>query len=248
MQGQAGRIEVSLDRFDATPEFAHAEPEVVAGLYARLTVSDSGPGMDATTRRRLFEPFFTTGEPATTAGLGLSVVHGVTRRHGGAIRVWSERGAGTRMELYFPARELPVDLATDRDTRSLVALDLTERVIWRYHPNVMLSGAGEAADMVLGQVKGALLRPVREYDCSKDVSLPSDGGTLILRHVASLDSAQQVLLLQWLDAHAGNSQVVCMTAMPLLPLVEHGAFLGQLFYRLNTIHLQCDAEQGFQDL
>jgi len=109
MQGRPGRIETVLERFDATPEFVRAEPDLVVGPYARLIVIDNGPGMDELTKRRLFEPFFTTGEPATTVGLGLSVVHGVTKRHGGAIRVWSEPAGGTRFELYFPARDLPVD-------------------------------------------------------------------------------------------------------------------------------------------
>jgi hypothetical protein len=133
----------------------------------------------------------------------------------------------------------------DRDVRGRVSLALPELVTLRSHPNLMLSGATEAAESVLDQVKVALLRPVREFDCTKDLSLPSHGGTLILRHVSSLDSAQQVSLLQWLDTHAGNSQVVSLAAVPLFPLVERGAFLDQLFYRLNTVHLECDTEQGF---
>jgi hypothetical protein len=241
MQGSAGRIEVVLERFDATPEFVQAELEFVVGPYARLTVSDGGSGMEDTTKRHLFEPFFTTGEPATTSGLGLSVVHGVIKRHGGAIRVWSEERAGTRLDLYFPVRDVP--LSHDVPTR--VSLDLAELVTLRFHPNLMLTGAAEVTEPVLDQVRGALLRPVRELDCTKHVSLPSDGGTLILRHVASLDSAQQISLLQWLDTHVGNSQVVSLAAEPLFLLLERGAFLDRLYYRLNIVHRQCDIDQGF---
>jgi len=61
MHGRGGVIGVVLERFEATSEFVQAEPDLVVGAYARLTVSDGGSGMDATTRRRLFEPFFTTG-------------------------------------------------------------------------------------------------------------------------------------------------------------------------------------------
>jgi PAS domain S-box-containing protein len=241
MQGSAGRIEVVLERFDATPEFVQAELEFVVGPYARLTVSDGGSGMEDTTKRHLFEPFFTTGEPATTSGLGLSVVHGVIKRHGGAIRVWSEERAGTRLDLYFPVRDVP--LSHDVPTR--VSLDVAELVTLRFHPNLMLTGAAEVTEPVLDQVRGALLRPVRELDCTKHVSLPSDGGTLILRHVASLDSAQQISLLQWLDTHVGNSQVVSLAAEPLFLLLERGAFLDRLYYRLNIVHRQCDIDQGF---
>jgi signal transduction histidine kinase len=101
-----GCIEVALDRFDARVQSVQTEPDMVVGPYARLSVTDSGPGMDEVTKRRLFEPFFTTAEPANTVGLGLSVVHGIIKRHGGTIRVWSEPGLGTRMDLYFPARSL----------------------------------------------------------------------------------------------------------------------------------------------
>jgi signal transduction histidine kinase len=106
MSDRDGLIELMVDRFEATAELVQAEPDLVVGPYARITVSDNGAGMDERTRRRLFEPFFTTKEPSGT-GLGLSVVHGVMARHGGTIRVRSELGAGSRFELYFPARTLP---------------------------------------------------------------------------------------------------------------------------------------------
>jgi signal transduction histidine kinase/DNA-binding response OmpR family regulator len=75
------------------------------GRYARVTVADTGIGVDEATRRRMFEPYFSTKPVGEGTGLGLAVVHGIVARHGGAIRVDSARGEGTRVELYFPLSE-----------------------------------------------------------------------------------------------------------------------------------------------
>jgi CheY-like chemotaxis protein len=72
-----------------------------------LSVQDNGPGMDARTLQRIFEPFFTTKPVGQGTGLGLPVVHGVMRNHGGAVDVYSIPGQGSRFTLYFPPAEAP---------------------------------------------------------------------------------------------------------------------------------------------
>ena len=81
-------------------EVPNALPD--GGAAVRLSVTDSGCGMDEPTRQRIFDPFFTTKPVNEGTGLGLSVVHGIVTGHKGAIKVASEPGHGTRFDIFFP--------------------------------------------------------------------------------------------------------------------------------------------------
>jgi PAS domain S-box-containing protein len=75
------------------------------GLFACLTVADTGVGMDTETRERLFDPFFTTKGFGRGAGMGLPVVYGIIQQHNGAIAISSERSKGTEFKIYLPISE-----------------------------------------------------------------------------------------------------------------------------------------------
>ncbi len=104
---RGGAIEVRFDRCDVAPGARADAPQLAEGRYARITVRDDGPGIDAKTLQRIFEPFFTTKPVGEGTGLGLSVVHGIMKNHRGAVTVHSEVGTGTSFELLFPVCEQP---------------------------------------------------------------------------------------------------------------------------------------------
>jgi PAS domain S-box-containing protein len=102
MLERGGVLEVSLvpvemDRADAA-EYHDLEP----GHYLKLSVSDTGHGMDRNTMERIFDPYFTTKEKGSGTGLGLAVVHGIVKSHGGKILVESELGVETAFHVFIP--------------------------------------------------------------------------------------------------------------------------------------------------
>ena len=106
MQQQGGVLDVALETVVVDADEARRRPDLREGRYVRLTISDTGHGMDRATIDRIFEPFFTTKAPGEGTGLGLSVVHGVVRSHDGVIGVTSELGRGTTFQIHFPVYEV----------------------------------------------------------------------------------------------------------------------------------------------
>ena len=105
MREKPGTLGIEIKALTVTPEFVLTHPDLRPGSYVRLSVSDSGTGMDRLTLARIFEPFFTTKAVGEGTGLGLAMVHGIMKGHDGAVFVTSQPGQGTEFHLYFPALE-----------------------------------------------------------------------------------------------------------------------------------------------
>jgi len=114
MHGLAhGVMEIWLDNTDLDYHAVTGFGDLMPGSYLRLMVNDNGHGMDESTMERIFDPFFSTKGQAEGTGLGLSVIHGIVCKHGGAISVQSKPGEGAMFSVYLPRIDTPKQITTD---------------------------------------------------------------------------------------------------------------------------------------
>jgi PAS domain S-box-containing protein len=113
MLPQGGHLRVVLEELDIKTEENALHGPVAAGAYVRLAVIDTGCGIQEELKYRIFEPFFTTKTHGQGTGMGLAVVLGAVQAHGGAIRLDSEPGKGTRFEILLPAIKSSRELEPD---------------------------------------------------------------------------------------------------------------------------------------
>ena len=102
MEEKGGTLTIELIQVNIDTSTAKLYPNLNEAEYVKLSVTDTGPGMDEETQERIFEPFFTTKTLDKGTGLGLSVVHGIVRGHKGDIHVHSRIGKGTTFHVYLP--------------------------------------------------------------------------------------------------------------------------------------------------
>ena len=173
---------------------------ILGGFYVCIEVSDNGCGMDEETQAKIFEPFFTT--KFTGRGLGMAAVMGIVKAHGGALKVRSEVGVGTKIKVYFPATsrvpKLPVEDITDSQWRGqgTVLLVDDEDAIRRVS-SLMLESMGfdvliaadglEALEIYAkhkSEIRGVLL----------DLTMPNVSGEEVFHELRKMDSQLPVIL------------------------------------------------------
>ena len=195
-------LETANVRLDDTYRTQHTY--VVPGDYVRLTVSDTGVGMNSEVRARIFEPFFTTKESGKGTGLGLSTVYGIVKQSGGYIEVYSEPGRGTSFKIHFPrvvqtaddaSRRVPsgsdmrgsetILLVEDnKQLRELAALVLTSRGY-----RVLSASNFEEVETICKREKGKI------HLLLTDVVMPRVSGTEIARFVAERRPQTRILYM-----------------------------------------------------
>jgi two-component system, cell cycle sensor histidine kinase and response regulator CckA len=159
-----GRLLIEMANVELDAAYARVHAMVQPGHYVRLSVSDTGHGMDPATQARIFEPFFTTKKEGKGTGLGLATVYGIVKQSGGYVWVYSEPGRGTTFKIYLPRvfeaseRGAPASLypAGLRGTETVLLVEddeelrkMTAEVLRRFGFDVMqVSSAEDALDLV----------------------------------------------------------------------------------------------------
>jgi PAS domain S-box-containing protein len=198
-----GRLLIETAGVELDTSYVRLHPEVNAGRYVMLAVSDSGLGMDQETRQRIFEPFFTTKPAGHGTGLGLSMVQGIVVQSGGHINVYSEPGRGTTFKIYLPA---VAEAAADADRPAAVeALGGNETILVvedlaevRDYAVAALQAYGYRV-IQAGNASEALLSCEREPDSIHlvltDVVMPNLGGPELASRIEKLRPGIKVLLM-----------------------------------------------------
>ena len=187
---------VVLDK-DYTKAFG-AKP----GNYVKLSISDTGAGMDEPTRKRIFEPFFTTKEMGRGTGLGLASAYGIIKNHGGIINVDSEKDKGTVFDIYLPASEKEVTMEEQklaeeilRGTESILLLD-DEKMILDVGESILRQMGYEVMPVISGKDAIEAFRKNKdEIDLViLDMIMPDMGGGEVYDRIKEIKPHIKVLL------------------------------------------------------
>jgi CheY-like chemotaxis protein len=172
------------------------------GRYVRLTVADTGTGMDEATRARAFEPFFTTKEKGKGTGLGLSTVFGIAHQSGGAVSLDSAPGQGTRVIIHLPHTDAapsvtaPAPVAEARGSETILLAEdddqvrhLASTVLQQRGYRVLQASNGGEALLLCEQHEGAIELLIT------DVVMPRMSGRHLAERLAPLRPAMKVLYM-----------------------------------------------------
>lgn len=189
------------------------------GTYMKLSVSDTGCGMDRRTQSHIFEPFFTTKEEGKGSGLGLSTVFGIVTQCGGGIDVASRVGHGTKFDVYFPGIESDVPVATPpqdvgqpkRGTETILLVEddpsvrnLVRDELRKLGYRVLEAKNGVEACLLATQQAGALNLLLT------DVVMPGMGGRELAQHLSVIKPDLKILFISgYIDnvgLHVGHEE------------------------------------------
>jgi len=203
-------------------------PDTLPGHYAVLTATDTGVGMDTATQARIFEPFFTTKGPGEGTGLGLAVIYGIVRQARGAVRVTSEKGAGTTFTIFWPAAPSAA-LASARGTMPLESRRAGGRVLLiEDEPTVrritcrVLEDSGFEVSMAADGAEGLaclarLKTEGRRPDVVlSDISMPVLNGREVAAQMLVSDPDLPVVLVSGYDEVEGASATLANVPFPVV--------------------------------
>jgi CheY-like chemotaxis protein len=215
-QAMPGGGELTLSTENVILDETFVKPhKLKPGRYVKISVTDTGIGMDEATRQRVFEPFFTTKGRGRGTGLGLASAYGIIKNHGGIVTLYSERGIGTTFNLYLPvsASATVEDAALDRrvikgsetilivDDEDIV-LDVGVEVLKTLGYKVLSARSGPDAIEIYRQKTGEIDMVIL------DMIMPQMGGGRVFDAMQGINPGVKVLLASGYSLNGQASNIL----------------------------------------
>jgi len=212
---QGGKLLLETENL-VLAEGDHAKPYALKqGKYIRISVTDTGIGMDPATLERIFEPFFTTKEVGRGSGLGLASAYGIIKNHNGIIDVSSEVGQGTTFKIYLPVSDKEVlqeDCGNGRTYKGRETLLLVD-------DEKMIADVGKGMLEKLGYrvlLADSGIRALELYEAQRDsidliildMIMPDMGGSETFDQLKAMDPSIRVLLCSGYSLNGQASQIM----------------------------------------
>jgi PAS domain S-box-containing protein len=208
-----GRLRIATRNIAIDMADGHSDLDILPGRYLELTVSDTGIGMDEETLKNIYDPFFTTKEIGKGTGLGLAMVYGIVKSHGGRIACHSLPGEGTRFTIYLPAAASETAAVESKpaarpeggnETILLVddedfVRDLGGRILGGFGYRVLTAETGERALETFRGRQGAIDLVIL------DVIMPGMGGSRCLEELLKIDPRLPVIVASGYSADGPGS-------------------------------------------
>ncbi|MBN2078100.1 MAG: response regulator [Spirochaetes bacterium] len=237
----SGTLAIETGNADIDDESNCSLPDAHPGSYAFVAIEDTGTGMAKDTRDQMFEPFFSTKPPEMGTGLGLSVVYGIVRQHGGWIDVSSERKKGTSIKVFLPAassENSPVEPITETKEDSAGGGGCI--LLVEDHNNVRAFASRVLRDkgytvIEAGGAKEAIIRfSERDGDIDllfSDVVLPGKNGIQLAEELMSMNPRLKVLLS---SGYTGQRSQIDTIAEKNYPFLQKPYSMHDLIQSINT--------------
>jgi len=197
-----GNLVVSLEKIHVDEHFCMTHPEAVKRDYWKISVRDTGVGMDSTTVSKVFVPFFTTKEKGKGTGLGLSMVYQIVQQHKGFIDIYSEVEIGTTFNVYLPVlytHDLPEDMKVVRELPKGHGLILVvdDEEILRHTARLILEKCGYEVITADNGEEGVRIYKEKQHEIRAvlmDLVMPKKSGEQAYLELKEINKDVKVLL------------------------------------------------------
>jgi len=201
MEETGGKLTITLKEVELAAKDLK-DPAMIPGPHVCLSVADTGPGMDQGNIARIFDPYFTTKEEGKGTGLGLAVVHGIVKSHGGHISVYSEPGKGTEFKVHLPvikkqkeSAKVETDLLIQKGNEQILLVDDQDIIVQMEKQMLERLGYHVSARFSSVDALEAFRANPEKFDLViTDMTMPNMTGEQLAREIMKIRSNTPVIL------------------------------------------------------